>query len=406
MDTSTLNGKIMSGYQGWFTTPCDGSGRGWIHYARKNQGNVSSETSRFEIWPDTSEMDEDELCPTDFINSDGSRAGLPSPVNRKTVLRHFKWMADYGHDGVFLQRFHPYCADRDKFRHMDKVLENCREGAKQYQRAYGMMYDMSGMKGCDCGPMIDDWKRLLDETSLIEDEMYIHHKGKPVVTVWGLGFNDRLDYTWKDCMPLVEYLKDWGATLMLGIPTGWREQPQSHLYEQNNPEVSIIRYGDCFPDKEMHEAFAMADILSPWSIARVATVEAAGRLAREVWAADLEWCRERGIDYMPVVYPGFSWHNMKNDAPANQVPRQKGELLWKLYYEAVKLGSGMIYQAMFDEIDEGTAIFKCSNNPPGKPGQFLDMEGVPSDHYLKIVEAAIKMLRGEIPLQEKCPVEE
>lgn len=403
MDTSTLHRKVMCGYQGWFTTPDDGSGTNWIHYAKRNSGNLNPETCKFDIWPDTTDFTENELCPTVFQNADGTPAGLPSPVKQNTVLRHFQWMQEYGLDGVFVQRFHPYCADREKFKHMLTVFDNCREGAKKYQRAYGMMYDLSGMKGSDCTPVIDDWKRLLDDTAFVDDDMYIHHNGKPVVSIWGLGFTDREYYTWKDCMPLVEYLKDWGATVKLGIPTGWREQPQSHLYDPDDPETSIIRYFDCFEDPALPEAFEIADIISPWSVARVATVEAAERLAREVWAPDLEWCRERNIDYMPVVFPGFSWHNSRRDEPFDQIPRDKGALLWKLYYEAVRLGSGMIYQAMFDEVDEATAIFKCSNNPPGE-NQFLDMEEVPSDHYLKIVGEATKMLRGEIPLQEQCPV--
>ena len=37
---------------------------------------------------------------------------------------------------------------------------------------------------------------------------------------------------------------------------------------------------------------------------------------------------------------------------------------------------------MFDEIDEATAIFKCTNDPPVGESKFLDYEGLPSDHYL------------------------
>jgi hypothetical protein len=32
--------------------------------------------------------------------------------------------------------------------------------------------------------------------------------------------------------------------------------------------------------------------------------------ARARQAQDIEWCKERGKDYLPVVFPGFSWHNM------------------------------------------------------------------------------------------------
>jgi hypothetical protein len=63
----------------------------------------------------------------------------------------------------------------------------------------------------------------------------------------------------------------------------------------------------------------------------------------------------------------------------------------------------MIYQAMFDEVDEGTAIFKCTNNPPVGASKFLTYEGLPSDYYLWLVGQGGRMLRGEIPLTEEIP---
>ena len=59
----------------------------------------------------------------------------------------------------------------------------------------------------------------------------------------------------------------------------------------------------------------------------------------------------------------------------------------------------MIYVAMFDEIDEGTAIFKCTNTPP-KGAEFLTFEGLPSDHYLWLTGMGAKMLRGKVSVQQ------
>jgi hypothetical protein len=63
----------------------------------------------------------------------------------------------------------------------------------------------------------------------------------------------------------------------------------------------------------------------------------------------------------------------------------------------------MAYQAMFDEVDEGTAIFKCTNDPPVGESQFVTYEGLPSDFYLRLVGQAGKMLRGAIPPSDDLP---
>ena len=109
------------------------------------------------------------------------------------------------------------------------------------------------------------------------------------------------------------------------------------------------------------------------------------------------------MDYLPVVFPGFSWHNLKPADPLNKIPRLKGEFLWGQFVAAKKAGASMIYVAMFDEVDEGTAIFKCTNNPPVGENKFLTYEDLPTDHYLWLTGEAGRMLRGEFPIHERVP---
>ena len=64
----------------------------------------------------------------------------------------------------------------------------------------------------------------------------------------------------------------------------------------------------------------------------------------------------------------------------------------------------MLYVAMFDEVNEGTAIFKCTDTPPvSDVAKFVDMDGRPSDHYLFLTGEGARMLRGERPLEKAMP---
>jgi hypothetical protein len=391
VDCSTLTGKVMCGYQGWFTTPGDGSGRGWRHYPSRGQFKPGS--CGIDLWPDMSELDEDEKYPTPFRDKEGRVATVFSSHQRKTVIRHFRWMQQYGIDGAFVQRFAVETIDLKDLRHCNTVLAHCREGANRHGRCYAVMYDLSLLPRGGVQRVIEDWKLLVDRMRIgrdAKDAAYLRHKGKPVVAVWGVGFNDGRKYTLAECEQLVDFLQSdrqhGGCTVLLGVPTGWRTLD-----------------GDGVNDPSLHRVIGKGDIISPWTVGRYRSLQGVTDHAQKRWRHDLAWCRARGKDYLPVVFPGFSWHNQHPDAPFDEIPRLQGRFLWKQYVEAKQAGVTMIYQAMFDEMDEGTAIFKCGGDPPVGASRFLSLEGLPSDHYLWLTGMGARLLRGEIKATEAPP---
>ena len=154
---------------------------------------------------------------------------------------------------------------------------------------------------------------------------------------------------------------------------------------------------------KLHEVLRLADVLSPWMVGRFGNSTDAARHAEKTWTADFAWCREAGLDYLPVVFPGFSWHNMYGK-PLDQIPRKRGEFFWSQIKAAKRAGATMLYVAMFDEVDEGTAVFKCVNNPPSTgDATFVTYEGLPGDYYLRLCGEGARMLRGEIPANAPQP---
>ena len=54
VDNSSLKGKVLCGYQGWFRCPGDATGMGWGHWSR-DRARIAPDTLTFEMWPDLTE---------------------------------------------------------------------------------------------------------------------------------------------------------------------------------------------------------------------------------------------------------------------------------------------------------------------------------------------------------------
>ena len=85
------------GYQGWFPAKGDGYEPGFVHWGAMDRTPTRCSV---DFWPDMSELGPDERFPANYRHADGSTACVFNSAVRKTVLRHYKWMRDYGIDGA------------------------------------------------------------------------------------------------------------------------------------------------------------------------------------------------------------------------------------------------------------------------------------------------------------------
>lgn len=371
----SIRNLVMAGYQGWFNTPEDGAGLGWKHFEKEKEFKLGKCT--IDLWPDVSEYEK--TYETAFKLPDETPAKVFSSYDASTTDLHFKWMKQYGIDGVFMQCFVVSIRNQKGKDNYNKILNNAVLSAEKYDRAICLMYDLSGMEAGEEDILICDWKELCEKYKLVSrnNNHYVYHHGKPLVAVWGIGFNDRRKYGYEQVKKIIDFLKSEGCSILVGVPTHWRT-------------LTI----DAVSDTRLLELVKQADIVHPWLVGRFDnnTYEPYRKSIEE----DIKWCKANGKDYMPVLFPGFSWHNMKKDAPQNMIPRLGGRFFWQQVKGAVDAGAESLYLAMFDEIDEGTAFFKCTNTPPVGESSFITYEGEAPDHYLWLAGEAAKYLRGEL----------
>ena len=376
----SYEGLVMAGYQGWFNTPGDGALRGWHHYEKWNRFEPGWCT--IDLWPEVSEYPD--LYETAFTFDDGTYASVPSAYDYSTVDVHFRWMQEYGLDGVFLQRFVAEIANPSGKKHFNKVMASAMECANRYDRAVAIMYDLSGMSAKGPDIVLKDIDALAKAHHLFDHEAnpsYLYQNGKPLVAVWGVGFNDNRQYGFDACGKIIDGLKKKGYSVLIGVPTHWRDLTD-----------------DTLPDGRLHALIRKCDVVMPWFVGRYneQTYPDYHQLIRD----DMAWAEREGIAYAPLCFPGFSWANMQRRGhPGVQIPRNKGAFFQKQLDFCLEAGARMLYIAMFDEIDEGTAIYKIARKVPvAAPGStFVPLEdGVPPDRYLSLAGEAAARLKGKV----------
>jgi hypothetical protein len=387
VDASTLAGKVVVGYQGWFRCPGDGSpANAWSHWSRG--GAPSAATITIDASPDTSGLPAASRCIVPGMTTQGQPAYLFSSFPRETAQTHFRWMREYGIDGALLQRF---IADLPWLRsENDVVVQNLRHAAEDNGRTFAIEYDFSmnyaGVSDDQLMARVQaDWRHLVDELQLTASASYQRHAGKPLVSLWGLGWGDDHHIASPAlAQRLINWFKSQGLTVMGGVPAGWRAGGMSSS-----------------PVPGWQAVYASLDIVQPWTVGSYIDAAGADRWKTNLLVPDLAQARTNQQMYLPVIFPGFSWHNLNRDAPQNQIPRDAGRFLWRQSFNAKAAGAQSVKIAMFDEVNESTSIFKVAAKRSQAPEQgywlTLDADGasLPSDWYLRLAYEIGRVYAGQ-----------
>lgn len=387
-----LSGRLIVGYQGWFGCPNDFEGnKNWQHWFVKG---IRPEFLTVDILPSVRNLKPEDLCDTGLPRADGQGTiKLFSAQNPNVVAAHFAWMRDHGIDGAAPQRFlQPISSDPVKKARSDHVLKNVQSAAEATGRVFFVVYDISG---ADPQTVTDDvrkdWRYLVEVLHLTASKAYLRDHGKPVVELWGFGLGDRPGDP-QAVGSLVDDLKAGGhglaaATVIGGVPTHWRTLD-----------------GDSKAGPDWARVYRSYDVVSPWAVGRFSDETSADQFVHDVVQADVAEAHRLRLRYMPVVYPGFSWSNLMRNrdkpdqAVLNRTPRSCGRFLWRQVSDLLELHVDALYVAMFDEADEGTAIFPAETRadklPTGAKMVYLNQDGcsLPDDWYLRVAGAAAGFL--------------
>jgi hypothetical protein len=394
VDASTLKGKVLFGYQGWFDCPMNGSGS-WIHWSRN--GGPAEGSLTVDLYPDLKEFAAKDLCPAGDFRIGGQQAYLFSAKTSAVVDAHFKWMEAYGLDGVFVQRF--VGETTWKRQGGDVVLKNIMKAAAATGRVWAIEYDVSGASDAAFADLIKkDWQYLVDSMKVTSQPGYLREGGLPVVSVWGVGFTD--NHPPADPNAAAAFIKwfkadaaqKYRAYYMGGTPTWWR------LLNQ-----------DARTDAGWKAVYQSMDAIQPWAVGRFGDDAGVDNYKKNGLVPDLAQTKADGNFYLPVAFPGFSWKNL-NAGPANQIPRRGGRFLWRQAMNAKAAGAQALKIAMFDEVDEGTAMFKIAAKRSDAPDKgfwlALDADGLqlPSDWYLRVAGEITKVFHGVSPMGDSIPI--
>jgi hypothetical protein len=405
-NNNMLTNQVICGYQGWFGTPGDGSPiNRWKHWFRSNTTTTYQQLT-VDMYPTTNEYDSTDLVESNITMPNGSYAKFFSSARLNVVVKHFEWMATYGITGVFHHRFVKDLENVNVNTTRTMVLKNVRHAAKATGRKFAVSYDVAGTDNSAIERLKSDWMYLVDVQNITSSTGYIRQDGLPVLHIFGIGLASINITDTFGMQRLINWLRSptsgkYQVWLLGGIPSQWRTQG------------SDSRQGTAWRD-----IYHSLDGIAPWHVGRYKTIAEFDSYYTSIIEPDATYCQQRDILYMPTMWPGFSWLNLKSTKPIvpssvlNYIPREGGKFMWRMAYKYVSNPNiKSIWVAQFDEVDESTAIFKVtarsSDNPKPTNGWLaLDADGytLPSDWYLRLTGEVQLMLEGKRTLTSTIPL--
>jgi len=400
-----LTNQVICGYQGWFGTPGDGSHiNRWRHWFRGNESAPAYDRATIDMYPTTDEYDSTDLVESGIKMPDGTYAKFFSSFKPNVVLKHFEWMQTYGITGVFHHRFMSGLQSAKENATRTQITRNVINAAEATGRKFAMSYDIAGTGNEMMERLKADWMYLVDVVGVTNSSNYILQNGLPTLHIFGVGLSTVEITDVNGMQRLINWLRSpssgkYRVWLLGGIPSQWRTQG-----------------GDSRKGDGWKKIFHSMDGIAPWHVARYSDSDEFDDYFQETIAVDAAYCKERGIVYMPTMWPGFSWLNLKKDVKKgisiNSIPREGGKFMWRMAYKYVSNPNiNSIWVAQFDEVDESTAIFKVTSstidNPlPSNGWLALDADGtsLPSDWYLRLTGEAQLMLEGKRTLTSAIPL--
>ncbi|WP_328676100.1 galactose-binding domain-containing protein [Streptomyces sp. NBC_00343] len=370
-------GKITVGYQGWFACTGDGAPiNGWWHWTQNWSQPPSPTNTGISCWPDVREYTNTYQTSYAALGN-GRPAKLFSSYDQQTVNTHFLWMQQNNIDTAALQRFNPTGGEGPT---RDAMATKVRAAAESYGRKFYIMYDVSNWTNMQ-SEIKTDWTNKMSAHTA--SSAYAKQNGKPVVCVWGFGFNDpNHPFTPDACLDVVNWFKNQGCYVIGGVPREWRTGTGG-----SQPGFLGV-----------YHAFNM---ISPWMVGAIGNVTEADNAYTTYTVPDQADCNANGIDFQPCVLPG--------DVSGRQ--RAHGDFMWRQFYNMVRAGVQGIYISMFDEFNEGNQIAKTAETQAWVPTNSgflaLDEDGTAcsSDYYLRLTGDGGRMLKGQLALTPTRPTQ-